>query len=71
MCEESMNGVSMRRLAGSEWSAVVYLGDGESGAKGKKEASAIGSFIAERERGSWQHAHTSALTVDVEAVQWQ
>jgi hypothetical protein len=35
------------------------------------EASVAGVFIAGGERGSWQQAHTSASTADVEAVRWQ
>jgi hypothetical protein len=37
----------------------------------EKEASAAGSFIAGGERGSWQQAHTSTSTTDVEVVRQQ
>jgi hypothetical protein len=43
----------------------------KSDAKGGKEALAVRAFIAGGERGSWQQAHMSASTVDVEAVQRQ
>jgi hypothetical protein len=51
--EESPNGRAKRWLAGGEWVAVVYLGDGENSEK--KEASTdVFLFIVrrERERGS-------------------
>jgi hypothetical protein len=66
-----MNGGLTRRLTDSERLARLTSVVGKSDAKGGKEASAVGAFIAGGERGSWQQAHTSASTADVEAVWWQ
>jgi hypothetical protein len=59
--EESPNGRAKRWLAGGEWVAVAYLGDGENSEK--KEASTdVFLFIVRRERErerKWSRSHTS------------
>jgi hypothetical protein len=58
--EESPNGGAKQRLAGDEWAAVAYLGDGENGEK-EKDSAGVSLFIVggERER-KWSWSRTSA-----------
>jgi hypothetical protein len=68
MREESMNSGSTWRLAGGErWLTSVVR---KSDAKGKDASTVVGFYSRKRE-GGWRWAHTSALTADVVAVQWQ